>query len=99
MVIAPGDFLDWCAAQAETQRIDWISTDPECLTQTPGWPSRLALAESLQTISPPLAPVIGQIGYLLARENRLTDALALDANYVRRSDAELFWKGQATHGA
>jgi hypothetical protein len=24
-------------------------------------------------------------------QNRLTDALIVDANYVRRSDAEIFW--------
>jgi hypothetical protein len=29
---------------------------------------------------------------------RHTDALSLDANYVRRSDAEIFWKGGAAHG-
>jgi hypothetical protein len=30
-------------------------------------------------------------------KGRFTDALALDANYVRRPDAELFWKGNAAH--
>jgi hypothetical protein len=48
-------------------------------------------------VSPVLAPRIGKIGYQLAREGRLIDALALDANYVRRSDAELFWKGGSAH--
>jgi hypothetical protein len=48
-------------------------------------------------VSPILAPRIGKIGYQLARESRLIDALALDANYVRRSDAELFWKGGSAH--
>jgi hypothetical protein len=26
------------------------------------------------------------------------DALVLDANYVRPSDAEIFWKGDKAHG-
>jgi tRNA threonylcarbamoyladenosine biosynthesis protein TsaB len=97
MVIAPDKFLDWCAAKAGSEPIDWIATDPKCLTQTTQWASRLAATETIQMVSPILAPRIGKIGYQLARESRLIDALALDANYVRRSDAELFWKGGSAH--
>jgi tRNA threonylcarbamoyladenosine biosynthesis protein TsaB len=98
MVIAPDKFLDWCAAKAGPGNIDWVSTDPDCLTRSATWSSRLALNETLQEISTPLAPRIGRIGYNLALQNRLTDALTLDANYVRRSDAEIFWKGLSHHG-
>jgi hypothetical protein len=45
-----------------------------------------------------LAPVIGRIGYARVLENRLADAVTLDANYVRRSDAELLWKGGRGRG-
>jgi tRNA threonylcarbamoyladenosine biosynthesis protein TsaB len=99
MVIAPDKFLDWCAANAGPGNIDWVSTDPDCLTRSTTWPTRLALNEIVQGISAPLAPRIGQIGYRLARQNHLTDALSLDANYVRRSDAEILWKGASHHGA
>jgi hypothetical protein len=99
MVIAPDKFLEWSTANAGSEKIDWVSTDPDCLTQTQQWSSRLALNETVQEISALLAPRIGQIGYRLARQNRFTDALSLDANYVRRSDAELFWKGPSHHGA
>jgi tRNA threonylcarbamoyladenosine biosynthesis protein TsaB len=99
MVIAPDKFLDWCAANAGPDKIDWVSTDPDCLTRSTKWSSRLALNERVQELSTPLAPRIGQIGYRLACQNRLTDALSLDANYVRRSDAEIFWKGASHHGA
>jgi len=98
MVIAPDKFLNWCAAKAGPGNIDWAATDPECLTQSTSWSSRLALNETVQEISTPLAPRIGQIGYNLALQNHLTDALTLDANYVRRSDAEIFWKGLSHHG-
>ena len=97
MVIAPDIFLEWCAAKAGGEPIDWIATDPKCLTQTPQWASRQAATETIQVVSAILAPRIGKIGYQLAREGRLIDALALDANYVRRSDAELFWKGGSAH--
>ena len=96
MVIAPDKFLDWCAAKAG-EPIDWVATDPKCLTQTAQWATRPAPTETIQVVSPILAPRIGKIGYQLAREGRLIDALALDANYVRRSDAELFWKGGSAH--
>lgn len=99
MVIAPDKFLEWCAAQAGPDGIDWVSTDPDCLTQTLRWSEHRAPTETVQEVSALLAPRIGRIGYRLARQNQLTDALSLDANYVRRSDAELFWKGPAHHAA
>jgi tRNA threonylcarbamoyladenosine biosynthesis protein TsaB len=99
MVIAPDSFLEWSANQVGSETIDWVSTDPVCLTQTARWTSRRALNETVQEVSAPLSPRIGQIGYRLAQQGRVTDALSIDANYVRRSDAELFWKGTPHHGA
>jgi tRNA threonylcarbamoyladenosine biosynthesis protein TsaB len=46
----------------------------------------------VQEVSALLAPHIGQLGYQRACLGQVVDALALDANYVRRSDAELHWK-------
>lgn len=43
-------------------------------------------------VSPALAPAIGRIGFEQAKRGDLVDALSLDANYVRRSDAEGAWK-------
>jgi tRNA threonylcarbamoyladenosine biosynthesis protein TsaB len=39
-----------------------------------------------------LAPYIGRLGYLRAQRGEVVDSLTLDANYVRRTDAELHWK-------
>jgi tRNA threonylcarbamoyladenosine biosynthesis protein TsaB len=50
---------------------------------------------SLEQVSPILAPHVGQLGYLRAQRGDLLDALTLDANYIRRSDAELHLKGSA----
>ena len=97
MVIAPDKFLEWCAGKAGFDGIDWVSTDPNCVTQLPQWSTRRPPNETVQEASALLAPRIGQIGYHLARQNRLTDAMSLDANYVRRSDAELLWKGSSQH--
>lgn len=50
---------------------------------------------SIDRTSPFLAPEIGRLGWLRAREGQVADALTLDANYIRRSDAELHWKGSS----
>lgn len=92
MVIAPERFLAWVTERAGADRIHWISLEPECVTQTPGWATRQRMNETVQTADAILAPAIGRLGYQLALQNRFTDALSLDANYVRRSDAEIFWK-------
>ena len=93
LVISPEKFMDWVFGIVGDQRVEWISPDPKCITSTPQWPARMAAAETIRVISPVLAPAVGHLGYRLAQENRVIDALALDANYVRRSDAELLWKG------
>jgi tRNA threonylcarbamoyladenosine biosynthesis protein TsaB len=46
----------------------------------------------IDVVSDMLAPFIGLLGYAKARRGELVDALHLDANYVRRSDAEMNWK-------
>jgi tRNA threonylcarbamoyladenosine biosynthesis protein TsaB len=43
-------------------------------------------------VSAALAPAIGRLGFERAKRGELVDALHLDANYVRRSDAEAAWK-------
>jgi hypothetical protein len=46
----------------------------------------------IATASPILAPVVGRLGLERALRGKLLDSLRLDANYVRRSDAEASWK-------
>ena len=93
MVIAPEKFLAWAVDTVGTDRIDWISTHPNCITTSALWPARRDLGEAIQHFSAPLAPAIGRLGYHRLLQRRLTDGLSLDANYIRRSDAEIFWKG------
>lgn len=75
--------------------VEWVSMDPEKLTRLEGWRARAANGETVQLSSHVLAPMIGRLALQPAREGRFIDALALDAHYVRRSDAEIFWKGHA----
>ena len=46
----------------------------------------------VQEISPALAHSVGQLGHAKFLRGELEDALSLNANYVRRSDAELHFK-------
>jgi tRNA threonylcarbamoyladenosine biosynthesis protein TsaB len=43
-------------------------------------------------VSAALAPAIGRLGFERANRGALVDSIRLDANYVRRSDAESAWK-------
>jgi tRNA threonylcarbamoyl adenosine modification protein YeaZ len=79
----------------EPVAVEWISLDPHKLTDLPSWNERAKRGERIQQSSDVLAPWIGKLGLQRAREGRWTDALSLDAQYVRRSDAEIFWKGHA----
>lgn len=93
MVAPPSAFLDWVSTRAAAgQHIGWISLDPQILAAQPRWKEREALGERVELFSQELAPHIGRLGLRQFAAGKITTALQLDANYVRRSDAELFWK-------
>ena len=98
MVIAPGRFVETAAGLAGQEKISWVSPDASLLAAEAGWRKREELGESIELASPTVAAIIGRIGLQRLQEGKATDALGLDANYVRRSDAEIFWKGGAAHG-
>jgi tRNA threonylcarbamoyladenosine biosynthesis protein TsaB len=98
MVIAPSEFVTWVSERAQGPAVDWVSMDPERVRVEAAWTAREKAGEKIQKSSTVLAPIIGKIGYERAQEGRVGDALSLDADYVRRSDAEIFWKGAASHG-
>jgi tRNA threonylcarbamoyladenosine biosynthesis protein TsaB len=98
MVVSPEKFVEWVSERAGEERVGWVSPDPELITQQENWRERERRRERVQVVSAVLAPVIGKIGYERVLENRLADAVTLDANYVRRSDAELLWKGGSGRG-
>ena len=99
MVIAPGKFVETAAEFAGAEKISWVSTDPAPVLVEAAWKQREKKGEKIEHVSATLAPIIGRIGTRLLKEGKATDALGLDANYVRRSDAEIFWKGgSAAHG-
>ena len=94
MVIAPEGFFDWVGARAGEMEVNWVSLDPDLITGLAGWKRRLELGDRMERCAPELAMAIGSVAETRALEGIFSDPLALDANYVRRSDAEIFWKGR-----
>jgi tRNA threonylcarbamoyladenosine biosynthesis protein TsaB len=97
MVIAPGKFVEAAAELAKGESISWVSTDAECVVSEEAWKARELRGEKTECVSSVRAPMVGRVGLAALAEGRFTDVLSLDANYVRRPDAEVFWKG-AGHG-
>jgi len=97
LVMAPGRFVEWVAEQAKNDQVEWLSPDAAAIEPEAAWVARAGRGERIQGVSAVLAPMIGKLGFERARANQLTNALALDANYVRRCDAEMFWKDGAAN--
>ncbi|HTW22035.1 MAG TPA: tRNA (adenosine(37)-N6)-threonylcarbamoyltransferase complex dimerization subunit type 1 TsaB [Candidatus Baltobacteraceae bacterium] len=93
-VSTPEEFLQALAPRAADSDFAIVTPAPALLA---GLPSRLETLRAQGTVpinevSPVLAPHVGRLGYQRAQRGELSDALTLDANYVRRSDAEMNWK-------
>ena len=95
MVIAPEALLELVGREEGAAR--WITLDPKVITDLAGWSRRTSCGDEMRVCSADLAAAIARIAEERAKAGLLSDPLALDANYVRRSDAEIFWKGPAAH--
>ncbi len=91
-VMTPGEFFEILRPRSRSREFSIITPDPEVIVTEL---SQLEISRTLaiEPVSGVLAPSIGQLGFERAQRGQLTDSLMLDANYVRRSDAELHWKG------
>jgi tRNA threonylcarbamoyladenosine biosynthesis protein TsaB len=91
VILKPGNFFAWVQRQvgAETARFvsPSIAVVGAALTCSP------MAGAPLEEASSELAPFIGRLGYARARRGEVVDAVGLEANYVRRSDAEVKWQG------
>jgi tRNA threonylcarbamoyladenosine biosynthesis protein TsaB len=96
-VISPEDLMELIKSQVGNEPVTWISLDPELLNNLEAWKQRVARGDILHVGAPDLASSIGSLAEDRALRGEFSDPLALDANYVRRSDAEIFWKGPLSH--
>lgn len=87
------EFLARISDRAGSQPMRFVSPSPEVLQPAlDEWVAERRLSWSMQQASSALAPAIAQVASQRAARGECTDSLRLDANYVRRSDAELLWK-------
>jgi tRNA threonylcarbamoyladenosine biosynthesis protein TsaB len=86
------EFVEAVRRKVPGEGVCWATPDKELVLGAPWWAKREQAGDRAEVVTAVLAPRIGQIGYLQARAGKLVDALALDANYIRRSDAERSWK-------
>ena len=96
LVISPKEFIEFVNSQADGAVVTWISLDPELIQCQETLRRRMERGDAIFACAPELAPCIGSLSEERAARGEFTDPLALDANYVRRSDAEIFWKGPST---
>jgi tRNA threonylcarbamoyladenosine biosynthesis protein TsaB len=96
LVATPEEFIQAVDAQAASELVSWISLDPQLIRNLDLLRKRLAAGDVFLEASPTLAPILGKIAEERAKAGNFSDSLSLDANYVRRSDAEIFWKGSSS---
>ena len=83
------EFLSLVLEQARGSSPVFVSPTPDLVRSAL---ANLALKSAqVEEVSSLLAPVIGRLGYAKALRGEVVDALRLDANYLRRSDAESKW--------
>jgi tRNA threonylcarbamoyladenosine biosynthesis protein TsaB len=96
-VMTPAEFFEALRNRPAGDEFAIVTPQPELFSDSrlPDVVSQNEVANLNARIEPAssvLAPFIGQIGFSLAQRGELADPLTLDANYVRRTDAELHWK-------
>lgn len=98
MVISPGELVSLVAEEAKQQKVTWICLDPELVSNAEGIEARISAGDAIVRGTEELAFRIGILAEEQAGKGHFSDPLTLDANYVRRSDAEIFWKGLSVGG-
>ena len=87
-ILSVDEFLELIHGKSP-EHVQLVSPTPDAL------PSErlgeLPLDARIVQVPAALAPAIGRLGFERARRGALLDSMGLDANYVRRSDAELKW--------
>jgi tRNA threonylcarbamoyladenosine biosynthesis protein TsaB len=90
-VLNAEEFLAAVEAQVGNERLTIATTKPALFEAAQ---AKSGLAARVVRVSPVLAPSVAQLGIERAIRGELTNSLELDANYIRRSDAEVLWKAQ-----
>lgn len=91
-LIAPqSEMYDIVSRQCGRETPVFVTTTAEAVRAA--FSASLYAHAELSEVPAELAPLIGRLGWQQSRRGELVDALQLEANYVRRSDAEVKWRG------
>jgi tRNA threonylcarbamoyladenosine biosynthesis protein TsaB len=88
-ILSVDEFLELVKAKSP-QFVQLVSPTPDMLPAA--LVSEVLSGARIVQVSAALAPAIGRLGFERAKRGDLVDSIRLDANYVRRSDAESAWK-------
>jgi tRNA threonylcarbamoyladenosine biosynthesis protein TsaB len=89
-ILSQDEFLEMVTGRVAGSSVDFVSPTPEAISAvriTEAFPGARVIP-----VSAALAPAIGRLGFERAKRGDVLDAIRLDANYVRRSDAEAAWE-------
>jgi len=98
MVIGAEAFVRWVGEKAGEGPVHWVTPDIEMIREVSSWKERTGRGETITVCGRGLAAGVAQLAEERVRQGATSDALHLDANYVRRSDAEIFWKDPVNNG-
>jgi tRNA threonylcarbamoyladenosine biosynthesis protein TsaB len=90
VVARPDEFIQEVARFAGSEPVSFVTPSLDLITSA--IENSALRGSSIESVSEDLAPWIGKIGRQLFLSGDVVDSLSLDANYVRRSDAESYWK-------
>ncbi len=91
-VMTPEEFFEVLRQRAGGVELAIVTPQAELFSGLSSHSEIAALRVTVEPASSVLAPFIGQLGFQQAKRGQLANPLSLDANYVRRTDAELHWK-------
>jgi tRNA threonylcarbamoyladenosine biosynthesis protein TsaB len=89
-VMSADEFLESLPEPSAGAAPTFVTPTPELLAEPLARSAFRGCA--IERVSTVLAPVIGQLGMERALRGEIVDSLHLDANYIRRCDAESSWK-------
>ena len=90
-VMTRAEFLETVRSRAGDGDATMVTPVPEVIAKEISQVENFTA--SVERVSTVLAPLIGQLAYHRAQRGQLSDSFTLDANYIRRTDAEVNWKG------
>ena len=91
VVLGSEEYFRWVARQSGGKAPLFVT--PTVQAVETGLAASSLAGAPVEEVSGELAPFIGRLGYARGLRGQLVDALGLEANYIRRSDAEVKREG------